>query len=431
MINHRSLLADGQTFPTPYPSIRKPVDFSTLAIAAARSSRTTSLLTSPPFDIVSWSSLPFGDPEATSARNKSPVDKWENLYLATILSHCVPFPQPGPPRTQMIGTFESMTWKNRCKLISINLITNQQKAHQVWFSLSVVCFDLTLIASLLYPIMQSEFYVVLMVLTTSKLTDDCLDALLAFSFSFFSCCWAIWWHINNSNMEWKERMDNLNFDSKSLAPRELFSANVSSQVLPFFYEDQLDEASCNCSVCTCSFCIDTWRNCSPLILFKLLEIFDKQTNNLLLAMKLVQCLLRVDAWEKPKIWITFREANWFLKFRSIFNAHEKPCNHLDTLWSKIFHNWLIINGSGDGFCLLKWFYCSWKMILNLFLALEEALLTLQVDIHDRKLFLPKTNLRFISLVIDTMLIRWRSQSQENITKMVLFLKRISYRRCFH
>lgn len=59
-----------------YPSIRKPVEFSTLdEMAAARSSRTTSLLTRPPLDIVSWSSLPFGDPEATSARNKSPVDR--------------------------------------------------------------------------------------------------------------------------------------------------------------------------------------------------------------------------------------------------------------------------------------------------------------------------------------------------------------------
>lgn len=69
------IIADRYLCSFTYPSIKKPVEFSTLAIAAARSSRTTSLLTSPPLDIVSWSSLPFGDPEATSALNKSPVDK--------------------------------------------------------------------------------------------------------------------------------------------------------------------------------------------------------------------------------------------------------------------------------------------------------------------------------------------------------------------
>lgn len=119
-----------------YPSIKKPVEFSTFCIAAARSSRTTSLLTSPPFDIVSWSSLPFGDPDATSARNKSPVDRWENLYLATILSHWVPLPQPGPPSTQIIGTFESITWKTMKshELSSYSIKEKQvncQKAHQV------------------------------------------------------------------------------------------------------------------------------------------------------------------------------------------------------------------------------------------------------------------------------------------------------------
>lgn len=101
----RSIIANVQT----YPSIRKPVEFWTFPMAAASSSSTTSLLTSPPFDIVSWSSLPLGEPEATSARSKSPVDKCENLYLATMRSHCVPLPQPGPPSTQMIGTLESIT----------------------------------------------------------------------------------------------------------------------------------------------------------------------------------------------------------------------------------------------------------------------------------------------------------------------------------
>ena len=43
-------------------------------------------------------SLPRADPDATSARNKSPDDKWVKPYLATIFSHCVPLPLPGPPR---------------------------------------------------------------------------------------------------------------------------------------------------------------------------------------------------------------------------------------------------------------------------------------------------------------------------------------------
>lgn len=44
----------------------------------------------------------------TSSRSKSPVLKCEKLYFLTILSHCVPFPDPGPPKIQIIGTFESL-----------------------------------------------------------------------------------------------------------------------------------------------------------------------------------------------------------------------------------------------------------------------------------------------------------------------------------
>lgn len=96
-----------------YPSIKNPVGFWTFAIAAAKSSRTTSLLTRPPFFMISESSVPFAEPDWTSALNKSPVDKWAKLYFLTMRSHWVPFPQPGPPKTQMMGTFESITCKNK------------------------------------------------------------------------------------------------------------------------------------------------------------------------------------------------------------------------------------------------------------------------------------------------------------------------------
>lgn len=42
--------------------------------------------------------------KVTSFLSRSPDDKWVNPYLATIFSHCVPFPEPGPPRTQIMGT---------------------------------------------------------------------------------------------------------------------------------------------------------------------------------------------------------------------------------------------------------------------------------------------------------------------------------------
>lgn len=142
-----------------YPSIRKPVELSTFNIAAERSSRTASLLTKSPFFMVSWSSRPLAEPEATSARSRSPVDKCENLYFATMRSHCVPFPQPGPPRTQMIGTFESMTLKTI--KISIKFEFNfhtefQQKAHQVRFKFvkCQVIFSCANVNDIFNPIMQ-------------------------------------------------------------------------------------------------------------------------------------------------------------------------------------------------------------------------------------------------------------------------------------
>ena len=55
--------------------------------------------TSSPFSMMAFSSLPLGEPDATSSRRRSPEDRWVKPYLATILSHCVPLPLPGPPTT--------------------------------------------------------------------------------------------------------------------------------------------------------------------------------------------------------------------------------------------------------------------------------------------------------------------------------------------
>lgn len=56
--------------------------------------------------------------------------------------------------------------------------------------------------------------------TTSKLTDDCLDELLAFC--FFSCWLAIWWHMNNFNMQWKRNHENSSFHFHFFYRRHFF-----------------------------------------------------------------------------------------------------------------------------------------------------------------------------------------------------------------
>lgn len=86
-----------------YPSIKKPGVFETFTIAASSNFKTISFGTKIPLVIISCNSFPFSEPDPTSARNKSPVLKCENPYLAIIRSHCVPLPQPGPPSTQIIG----------------------------------------------------------------------------------------------------------------------------------------------------------------------------------------------------------------------------------------------------------------------------------------------------------------------------------------
>lgn len=40
---------------------------------------------------------PISEPFATSARNKSPADKWQKPNFSTIFAHWVPLPLPGPP----------------------------------------------------------------------------------------------------------------------------------------------------------------------------------------------------------------------------------------------------------------------------------------------------------------------------------------------
>lgn len=49
--------------------------------------------------MVAFSCWPLGEPDATSALSRSPEERWVKPYLATIRSHWVPFPEPGPPAT--------------------------------------------------------------------------------------------------------------------------------------------------------------------------------------------------------------------------------------------------------------------------------------------------------------------------------------------
>merc|ERR1719158_2133036 len=62
-----------------------------------------------PLVMISVSCFPLSDPLWTSALRRSPLDKWVYPYLATILSHCVPLPDPGPPRTQITGSLASFS----------------------------------------------------------------------------------------------------------------------------------------------------------------------------------------------------------------------------------------------------------------------------------------------------------------------------------
>ena len=84
--------------------MRKPLlPSSFLIMASAMRSKTTKRGTKSPFSMTALSCLPISEPDLTSSRRRSPEDKWVNPYLATILSHWVPLPHPGPPKTQMTG----------------------------------------------------------------------------------------------------------------------------------------------------------------------------------------------------------------------------------------------------------------------------------------------------------------------------------------
>lgn len=64
--------------------------------------------TSSPRSMMAVSCLPRAEPDSTSARRRSPVDKCVNPYCATMRSHCVPLPEPGPPAKCGRGHFS--TW---------------------------------------------------------------------------------------------------------------------------------------------------------------------------------------------------------------------------------------------------------------------------------------------------------------------------------
>lgn len=104
---------------TKYTSSEKPRNLCTIG-------------TSSPFSIISTKFFPLGDPDLTSALRRSPVDRWVKPYFWTIFSHCVPFPEPGPPKIQ------------------INLfLTYRYLEHQTYFQLSLEIWW-----SLLLPFLQ-------------------------------------------------------------------------------------------------------------------------------------------------------------------------------------------------------------------------------------------------------------------------------------
>lgn len=53
--------------------------------------------TSSPRSMTAVSCWPRAEPDWTSSRSRSPDDRWVKPYLATIFSHWVPLPEPGPP----------------------------------------------------------------------------------------------------------------------------------------------------------------------------------------------------------------------------------------------------------------------------------------------------------------------------------------------
>lgn len=87
-------------------------------MACSNRPSTSSFGTKSPRFIISANCLPLSVPAVTSARNKSPVLKWLNLYFSTIFSHWVPLPLPGPPKIQMIGTGLGAWKRKKCEIQS-------------------------------------------------------------------------------------------------------------------------------------------------------------------------------------------------------------------------------------------------------------------------------------------------------------------------
>ena len=50
-----------------------------------------------PFSMISVSCFPRSEPDLTSSLRRSPDERCVKPYLATMRSHWVPFPHPGPP----------------------------------------------------------------------------------------------------------------------------------------------------------------------------------------------------------------------------------------------------------------------------------------------------------------------------------------------
>ena len=80
--------------------------------------------TSSPFSMIAVNCFPLSEPDPTSSRSRSPEERWVNPYLATILSHWVPFPHPGPPRTQTIGSFAS--WRGVLSMLALSTAWNKK-----------------------------------------------------------------------------------------------------------------------------------------------------------------------------------------------------------------------------------------------------------------------------------------------------------------
>mmetsp|Transcript_40363 Transcript_40363/g.121623 ORF Transcript_40363/g.121623 Transcript_40363/m.121623 type:complete len:223 (+) Transcript_40363:295-963(+) len=92
------------TFPSDRgkPSMRNfvlPLSFRSFAMPPSRRSTVISAGTICPAAILELMRSASSDPELRSARSRSPAERWAKSRREERSSHCVPFPDPGPPRT--------------------------------------------------------------------------------------------------------------------------------------------------------------------------------------------------------------------------------------------------------------------------------------------------------------------------------------------